>query len=689
MNVKKQVISACLAGTMLLGTAMPAMAVSVDQLTDVKKTDWFYSAVEYVAQKDYMIGVTDDLFAPYRDLSRAMFVTILHRLDGEPSVDTRATFKDVPADAWCADSVSWAVQNGIVYGFNEEQFAPDAPVTRQQMCVMMIRFLDYRAKKDNVTFKTTNQEKTFLDAASIGDFAKDAVKRCQMLGLMFGDEAGNFNPQANATRAQVAVVIQRLDTLLANAVKAEESESEGGSGGGGGGGGGGDNDNNPTPPTAQTANYVVKATVNVPDKVSTTDPEFMAAYNNVTIDGTTVTNDATFAQVVNALVSGTENENTLKTTINKALKKVKGKSVTQTVNGQKATIKISEGGVISASVSVNVTDLTSGAQTFALRAVTQDQLQDLIGKLQNGGSMTFTKDEVLAMGDLIDKADEVATMPADELQQKIDQVVADKPELGQIVSGMTPDIVQQAAEDYKGQMEEVLTDLGVTKEDIAQGNIPEDIETVVVKKEPVVMNVQLDLGTYLTDAVNKFNSSKASALDRMEKELYPDGSKTIDKDQAGALYDLNNPANYVTDNGNGTLTLKAASVYVNLIKSNVTDSMAFYESLDEDAAFYESLLNRVQSKYQDGYGVTYTGSVADAAALMGDKDGMLVNESLNFRNSTTFSITVTASEGTYDSWLDLITGKFSQADGILPGEMPSILANMLGEYTITLNVTKQ
>lgn len=681
--MKKQVISACLAGTMLLGTAMPAMAVSVDQLTDVKKTDWFYSAVEYVAQKDYMIGVTDDLFAPYRDLSRAMFVTILHRLDGEPSVDTRAIFKDVPADAWCADSVSWAVQNGIVYGFNEEQFAPDAPVTRQQMCVMMIRFLDYRAKKDNVTFKTTNQAKTFLDAASIGDFAKDAVKRCQMLGLMFGDEAGNFNPQANATRAQVAVVIQRLDTLLANAVKAEESESEGGSGGGGGGG------DKPTPPTAQTANYVVKATVNVPDKVSTTDPELMAAYNNVTIDGTTVTNDPTFAQVVNALVSGTENENTLKNAVNEALNKVKGKSVTQTVNGQKATIKISEGGVISASVSVNVTDLTSGAQTFALRAVTQDQLEALIGKLQDGGKMTFTKDEVLAMGDLIDKADEVATMPADELQQKIDQVVADKPELGQIVSGMTPDIVQQAAEDYKGQMEEVLTDLGVTKEDIAQGNIPEDIETVVVKKEPVVMNVQLDLGTYLTDAVNKFNSSKASALDRMEKELYPDGSKTIDKDQAGALYDLNNPANYVTDNGNGTLILKAASVYVNLIKSNVTDSMAFYESLDEDAAFYESLLNRVQSKYQDGYGVTYTGSVADAAALMGDKDGMLVNESLNFRNSMTFSITVTASKDTYDSWLDLITGKFSQAESILPGEMPSILANVLSEFTITLNVTKQ
>lgn len=677
--MKKQVISACLAGTVLLGTAtMPAMAVSVDQLTDVKKTDWFYSAVQYVAEKDYMIGVTDDLFAPSREVSRAMFVVILHRMDGEPSVATSTTFADVPADAWCAKAVSWAVQNGIVYGLNEKEFAPNAPVTRQQMCVMMDRFLDYRAKKDNKTFKTTNQAKTFLDADSIGAFAKEAVKQCQMLGLMNGDKEGNFNPKNNATRAEVAVVVQRLDTLLATA-----KEEEGGAGGGGGGGGGGES------PATQTAAYTVKATLDVPDKVSTTDPELMAAYNNVTIDGTTVTNDPTFAQVVNALVSGTENENTLKNAVNEALNKVKGKSVTQTVNGQKATIKISEGGVISASVSVNVTDLTSGAQTFALRAVTQDQLQDLIGKLQNGGSMTFTKDELVAMGDLIDKADEVATMPADELQQKIDQVVADKPELGQIVSGMTPDIVQQAAEDYKGQMEAVLQET-LDKAGVSDvESLDDDFVSEEIVKEPVVMNVQLDLGTYLTNAVNKFNSSKAAALDRMEKELYPDGSKTIDKDQAGALYDLNNPANYVADNGDGTLTLKASSVYFDLIKNNVAKSVAFYESLGEDAAFYEGLLNRVQAKYQDGYGVTYTGSVADAAALMGDKDGIFVDASKNFRNTMTFSVTVTASEDTYDSWLDLITGKFSQAESILPGEMPSILANVLGEYTITLNVTKQ
>ena len=279
-------------------------------------------------------------------------------------------------------------------------------------------------------------------------------------------------------------------------------------------------------------------------------------------------------------------------------------------------------------------------------------------------------------------------MDQDAFDTKMEQIVAEKPELKQVVSGLTLDAVQQAAQDYQGQMEDILTEIGVDRSDIA--TLPDDYTSQeTTDKEPVLMNVAVNLGTYLTNAVNKFNSSKAAALDRMEKELYPDGSKTIDKDQAGALYDLNNPANYVADNGDGTLTLKASSVYFDLIKNNVAKSVAFYESLGEDAAFYEGLLNRVQAKYQDGYGVTYTGSVADAAALMGDKDGIFVDASKNFRNTMTFSVTVTASEDTYDSWLDLITGKFSQAESILPGEMPSILANVLGEYTITLNVTKQ
>lgn len=536
--MKKQVLSACLAGTMLLGAVtVPAMAVSVDQLTDVKKTDWFYSAVQYVAEKDYMIGVTDDLFAPAREMSRAMFVVILHRLDGGNSTGA-SNFVDVPADAWCAQAVNWATKNGIVYGINEKEFSPNAPVTREQMCAMMARFLDYRTKKDNKTYPASVPEKTFLDAASIGAFAKEAVKQCQMWGLVYGEKDGKFYPQDNSTRAEVAAVIQRLDVLLSSG-KGQGGGAIGGGGGGGGGGG--------AIVDTKTASYTIKATLNVPDTVSTTDPELLAAYSNVTVSSGTVTGDLTFGQVAKDLVSG-ENANVLSNVINEALNKVKGKTFTQTVNDQQVTISISDAGVISASAA-------------------------------------------------------------------------------------------------------------------------------------------MDLGTYYDQAVEKFNISKTEAISRMESELgltFTAGQKA----KAEAVYDLNDPANYVTNNGNGTLTLKTAAQYRTLIQDNVAKAADFYASLDKDAAFYQSLLERVENKYQDGYGVSYTGSVTDAAALMGDKDGILVDESKNFRNSMTFSVTVVADEDTYFAWRDLITGKFSQAGSILPSEMTGALAKLVGDYTLKLSVTK-
>ena len=656
---------------MLLGAVtVPAMAVSVDQLTDVKKTDWFYSAVQYLAEKDYMIGVTDDLFAPSREVSRAMFVVILHRLDGEISTGA-SNFVDVPANAWCARAVNWAAKNGIVNGINEKEFAPNDPVTREQMCAMMARFLNYRAKKDNKTYPTSVPEKTFLDAASIGTFAKEAVKQCQMWGLVYGEKDGKFSPKDNSTRAEVAAVIQRLDVLLSSGKGQGGGSIGGGSIGGGSIGGGG--------LTTNTASYTIKAILDVPSSLSSTDPELAATYNNVTVRGTTVTGDKTFGQVAKDLVNG-ENATVLKKAITEALNKVKGKTVSQTVNGQKVTVSITNGGVISAFASVKVTDIANN--TLASQA----QLEALIGKLQNGGEMSFTKDELQAMDDLLVKIDQVGTMELNEIQNKIDQVVAQKPELEQVVSGMTPDAVKRAAETYKGQVENILTDIDVSRDKIS--DLSSNYTSKPVKKDPVLMNVQMDLGTYYDQAAGKFTSSKTAALNRLESEL----GLTFTADQqtkAGAVYDLNHPANYVTKNSDKTLTLMTADQYLPLIQANVAKTADFYASLNEDAAFYQSLLKRVENKYQNGYGVSYTGSVTDAAALMGDKDGILVDESKNFRNSMTFSVTVDADEDTYFAWRDLITGKFSQAGSILPGEMPGALAGLVGNYTITLNVTKQ
>ena len=150
--MKKQALSACLAGTMLLGTlSAPAMALSVDQLTDVKKTDWFYSAVQYVAENDYMIGVSEDKFAPAMEMTRSMFVTVLARLEGVEDESAKSNFKDVPDGTWYTQAVNWAAENGIVQGNGEGMFLPDALITRQDMCTMMARYVAYHEKKHNVT----------------------------------------------------------------------------------------------------------------------------------------------------------------------------------------------------------------------------------------------------------------------------------------------------------------------------------------------------------------------------------------------------------------------------------------------------------------------------------------------------------------------------------------------------------
>ena len=666
--MKRQIVSACLVGTMLLGSiSIPAMAVSVDKLIDVEKSDWFYPYVQYVAEQEYMEGIGGNKFAPEMEMSRAMFVTVLYRLDDPSGVSGESKFVDVPADTWYTEAVNWAVANGIVDGIGGNKFAPDSPITREQICTMMTRYLEYRAERDNKVYNSKNEEKIFPDADLISDYAKEAVKKCQMWGLMVGDDKGYINPANNATRAEIAAVIQRLDALLAAGEDVGGGEVIGGGG-----------TVIPTP-TPETASYTVKVTLEVPDAVSTEAPRLAVVYNDVTITGNTVSGDKTFGTVVSDLVNDST-ANALERYINQALSRVKGKTTTQTLNGQQVTVSVSEDGVISASVAVKVTDFTSDKTR-----VSQEELEALIGKLQNGGSMTFTKAELVTMNDLLSKIDQVAVMKEEEIQNKIDQVVAEKPDLAQVVSGMTPKAVKQAAADYKDQVEQVFTDIGVEKDKI--DTLPTDYTSQEVTKEPVLMDVTMNLGAYYEQMVNKFESSKHTAIRNMETQL----GLTFTADQkakAEALYNGNTPANFVTDNQNGTLTLKDTGAYVTLIQNNAANSAAFYKSLGQNAAFYEELLQRAEDKYQDGYGVSYNGTIENMAALLGDKDGIFVDENKKFRNDMTFSVTVTASEETYSSWLDLISGKFSQAS-VLPGQMPGALNALLGEYTMTVTLDKQ
>ena len=675
--MKRQALSVCLAGTMLLGSmAVPAMALSVDKLTDVKKTDWFYPYVQYVTEKEYMVGVSDDLFAPTMEMSRAMFVTILYRLDGAVSTSENA-FTDVPDNTWYTQAVNWAAENKIVSGIGNNKFAPEDPITREQMCVIMTNFLAYRAEKDEKTFRTTVEEKTFLDADSISAFAKEAVKQCQMWGLISGNEKGYFNPLDHSTRAEVATVIRRLDKLLASGESSTDDDEKPGTGGGGGGGGGGGTVD-PTPtPTTETASYTITASIQMPEDVTTFVPEVWKEYDVKIQDGN-VTGDQLFGTVLTDLTTG-NNANAIQNCVNEALNRVKGKTSTQTVKDQQVTVSISKTGVISAAVSVKITDFTPGTRA------SQAELEALIGKLQNGGSMSFDKAELLAMDDLLSKIEQVQGMTDQDIRDKIAQVVAQKPELEQVVSGMTPEAIKEATTDYQEQVNEILTDICVDRNDIS--SLPNNYTSTEIAKDPVVMAVSMDLSAYYNKAVDKFEAAKDKAISRMETEL----GLTFTGDQkakAEALYDLNSPDQYVTDNNDGTLTLKNTGAYVTLIQDNVAASAAFYESLGQDAAFYEDMLQRAKDKYQDGYGVSYNGTIQNMAALLGDKDGIFVDENKKFRDDMTFSVTVTADEDTYSSWLDLISGKFSQAS-VLPGQMPSALNALVGDYTMTVTLDKQ
>ncbi len=651
--MNKKTVATCLAGTMLWSTvATSAMAINVDQLVDVEKNDWFYPYVQYVTAQDYMEGIGENKFAPAMEMNRAMFVTVLYRLDEPTGVSGDSQFTDVPAGTWYTEAVNWAVKNGIVLGMGDNTFAPTASITREQMCTMMSRFVEYRAKKDNKTFKNQSEEKTFADADRISEYAKEAVKKCQLWGLMEGDEKGNFNPLNNATRAEVAAVIKRLDTLLAS------GQSQGGGGGGGGF------------IPSESANYVVKATLDLPDSLTTFKPDLTAAYNNVTVGNTT-----TFGDIANALVTG-DNVQGLKNAMSEALNKVKGKTITQTINDQTVTISVDSNGVISASMAVKVTDLSKTTRA------SQAELEALMNKLQAGGSMEFTSADVPVMQELLNKIDEVQKMSNEELQNKIDQVVADKPELGQVISGMTPEAIKEAAGSYQKDLNEIKEKVEVA---LSSGG-----SSVTIESEPVLMNVQMDLGKYFTDATNQFAANKKTAIDRLRDELYPtDKDKTINTELAGAMYDQANPEKYLKNNNDGTLTLKSAEEYYDWLNASVNASVAFYKSLNEDEAFYKSLLQRVENKYQDGYGgVSYTGSIEDMAALLGDTNNVFTDAENKFREDMNFSVTVNVNEGTYQSWKDLLSGKFDQAS-MLPGKLPAALNNLLGNYTITFNIDKK
>ena len=178
----------------------------VDTFSDVKESDWHYTAVKYVYENNLMSG-TDKGFEPNLKMTRAMLVSVLFRLSGETKEKAGIMFGDVKEGEWYTDAVVWAASVGIVSGVGGNNFAPDSEITREQMAVILYNFAKYK----NHTLSDEKSEKSaeFEDFSEVSDYAKSAVLWANAEGIMSGESETELKPKNSATRAQVASLLMR------------------------------------------------------------------------------------------------------------------------------------------------------------------------------------------------------------------------------------------------------------------------------------------------------------------------------------------------------------------------------------------------------------------------------------------------------------------------------------------------
>ena len=153
-----------------------------------------------------MNGTSDTEFAPNAPASRAMLVTMLHRMMGTPAAEKDQNFADVPQGSWYHDAVNWAAEQGITTGVSDDSFAPNDLLTREQIVVLLYRY----AKTLNMDTSPAGNLSTFADAGYISGYAKDAMSWAVGIGLVTGVSDDSIAPKAQANRAQIATMVYRF-----------------------------------------------------------------------------------------------------------------------------------------------------------------------------------------------------------------------------------------------------------------------------------------------------------------------------------------------------------------------------------------------------------------------------------------------------------------------------------------------
>lgn len=199
-------ITGIISGIVASGALQPGASAS--QFTDLTSGSWYYDGVRYALENGLMTGTSARTFAPDRPVTRAMLVTILWRLAGEP-YGRVSPFEDVLPGSWYAQAVSWAYDKGIVTGVTATSFRPGAPVTREQLCAILCRYAALTGKNTAASASLD----AFTDRAQVSAYAEASVRWALQAGLLTGVGDGRLAPRSGATRAQLAVLLQRFAGL--------------------------------------------------------------------------------------------------------------------------------------------------------------------------------------------------------------------------------------------------------------------------------------------------------------------------------------------------------------------------------------------------------------------------------------------------------------------------------------------
>lgn len=180
----------------------------VGPFRDVTRDDWYADAVQYVSETGLMNGTTDVTFSPGGVTTRGQIVTILWWQAGSPVVNYILPFHDVDQESYCGEAVRWAASQGIVTGYADGSFRPDAPITREQLAATLWRFA--RDQGMDVSVGEDTNILSYEDAFTISEYAIPAIQWACGAGVMSGYQDGRLDPHGQALRSHAAVMMMNF-----------------------------------------------------------------------------------------------------------------------------------------------------------------------------------------------------------------------------------------------------------------------------------------------------------------------------------------------------------------------------------------------------------------------------------------------------------------------------------------------